>query len=143
MASRHDRDMQDRRRRLRERQERERHEVRRRQQEQTAALRDLDSAVERLLAADAAVAAAVGHAVRVFPSVDALAELTSFDARELRAYARRHRRAGKEPQTSSPLSVADEVTLVPLVPASVSKVATQHVPVVDDSSVQGNSDGGG
>ncbi|ARQ69184.1 hypothetical protein CAG99_10195 [Streptomyces marincola] len=85
--------MQERRRRLRERQEHERQEVRRRQQAQKAALTDLDSAVARLDDARSAVAASVARAAEVFPSTEALAELTPFDVREVRAYQRLHRRA--------------------------------------------------
>ncbi|MDT0319315.1 hypothetical protein [Streptomyces millisiae] len=92
MASRHDRATQERRRRLRERQENERKEFRRRQQAQMAALNEIDGAVERFEAAHAAVAAALANAVQVFPSVEALAEVTAFDAKEIRAYERRHRR---------------------------------------------------
>ncbi|MEO3756499.1 hypothetical protein [Streptomyces sp. B6B3] len=92
MATRHDQEMQERRRRLRKRQEQERQEVRRRQQAEAAALNDLDSAAERLRAAQAAMAEAVTRALEAFPSVDDLAEMTPFDVRELRAYERRHRR---------------------------------------------------
>jgi hypothetical protein len=66
--------------------------VRRLQQAQTAALNDLDGAVDRLRTAQKAMADAVVRAVQAFPSVDDLAEMTPFDARELRAYERRHRR---------------------------------------------------
>jgi hypothetical protein len=100
MATRYDRETQERRRRLRERQERERREVKRRQQAQTTALNELDGAVERFEAAQATVAAAVARAVEAFPSVDVLAEVTPFEARELRAYERRHRRG--QPSAGGP-----------------------------------------
>ncbi|WP_159037237.1 hypothetical protein [Streptomyces specialis] len=104
MATRHDRDTQERRRRLRERQERERREMRRRQQEQTAALHEIDGAVERLDAARAAVAAAVARGVDVFGSADALAEVVPFDAKEIRAFERHHRRQRPvaEPKVPAP-----------------------------------------
>jgi hypothetical protein len=112
MATRHDREMQERRRRLRERQERERLEVRRRQQAQAAALKELEAAVGRLKDAEATVAAAVALAIETFPSVDELAEVTPFDARELRAYERRHRhrtrprpRADQDPSVGNVSSV--------------------------------------
>ncbi|MDT0446804.1 hypothetical protein [Streptomyces johnsoniae] len=91
MASRHDIATQERRRRLRERQEHERKEVRRRQQAQKAALSEIDTAVARLEDARAAVAAAVARAGEVFPSNEALADLTPFDVREIRAFQRLHR----------------------------------------------------
>jgi hypothetical protein len=108
MATRYDRETQERRRRLRERQERERREVKRRQQAQTAALNELDGAVQRLRAAQATVSAAVARAVEAFPSVDALAEVTPFEVRELRAYERRHRRgqpsAGRLSEPEPPMA---------------------------------------
>ncbi|MGK5533106.1 hypothetical protein [Streptomyces sp. URMC 129] len=114
MASRHDRDTQERRRRLRERQENERKEMRRRQQEQTAALNEIDGAVERLDAAREAVAAAVARGVEVFGSADALAEVVSFGVKEIRAYERHHRRhrpvaERKVPAPAAPPSASGEV----------------------------------
>ncbi|WP_461031634.1 hypothetical protein [Streptomyces mayteni] len=102
MASQRDRAMQERRRRLRERQEKERVEVRRRQQAQTTALNEIDGAVAKFETARAAVAAAVANAVEMFPSVEALAEVVTFDARDIRALQREHRRVQQEVRRSSP-----------------------------------------
>ncbi|GAA3861858.1 hypothetical protein GCM10022227_19030 [Streptomyces sedi] len=57
-----------------------------------AVLNDLDAAVERVTAARAALAATVVRGVETFDSVDALAEVTAFDPREIRALQREHRR---------------------------------------------------
>ncbi|UCM88022.1 hypothetical protein [Streptomyces marincola] len=100
MASRNDTAVQERRSRLRERQENERKEFRRRQQAQLAALNDIDTALERLRQAEAAVACAVAHGVTVFGSVDALAEMTPFDAKDVRAHQRRHRRTAQVEQAA-------------------------------------------
>ncbi len=101
MASRHDIATQERRRRLRERQEHERKEVRRRQQAQKTALSEIDTAVARLEDARAAVAAAVTRAAEAFPSNEALADLTPFDVREIRAFQRLHRRTASITQVTA------------------------------------------
>ena len=83
--------------------------MRRRQQAQTAALNDLDGAVERLRAAQTSMAEAVARALQAFPSVDDLAEITPFDARELRTYERRHRREKRETTAATPRRAHDHV----------------------------------
>ncbi len=101
MATRNDQAIQDRRRRLRERGERERRAVKQRQQAQTAALNDIDAAVERLTAARATLAATVTRAVEAFSTADELAEVTSFDTREIRALQREHQRHQVPTQTEA------------------------------------------